>query len=433
MPDLGAFTTVLREWGHLQPPPRTTALHNQQYHLAATTNTNSGTSSSDPDQEVEVDFSDILPEGSTVWAHRPIASYLQLHDQDQDTISDIDVEVNPTTLPSGFFDFDTGLDLYQWHTETPRRAHTRFHSPDPTRTTTHDIDVDSGGSNTEGEADVRAIEIEDLSDTEGPDINAGDIEDQPSLGYLDEALNFIAAERAKHAASREAGSSGRTVRGVSESPYRHVVEPKRKRRRKRAKTYQLLHKETTTETEETVSTSAVADGEGEDERDDVEEEFQDVDGDDESSSSLDQYHDHNDSSTTNYDTNYHKSTPATPARTRRGQKQRKGALSHSQSFPTLRPSAPIDPRLFKVHALANKLRLLFPEDTDTLRNVLTAADQSPIESTGHIDPRGPPPGENDTLIHVFIDQCVNPETFPYLSISTNALSTSKVLTSSSVF
>ncbi|TFK32794.1 hypothetical protein BDQ12DRAFT_474965 [Crucibulum laeve] len=52
-------------------------------------------------------------------------------------------------------------------------------------------------------------------------------EDEPSLGYLDEALNFLAEEKAKFEQREAVGS----LAGVDD--WRHVIEPRRKRRRKR--------------------------------------------------------------------------------------------------------------------------------------------------------------------------------------------------------
>ncbi|KAF8154739.1 hypothetical protein B0H34DRAFT_535684 [Crassisporium funariophilum] len=111
-PDLGAFTTVLRAWTHLQPPPRIPV----QIHPA----TSSTTTTFQPDQSViDSDFpsrsgrsrnsrisnrsagsilssftrppsSSVHPEGSTVWNHAPIAWYLQSGTPSNDRISDED-------------------------------------------------------------------------------------------------------------------------------------------------------------------------------------------------------------------------------------------------------------------------------------------------------------------------------------------------------
>ncbi|RXW20395.1 hypothetical protein EST38_g5449 [Candolleomyces aberdarensis] len=61
-------------------------------------------------------------------------------------------------------------------------------------------------------------------------------EEHPSLGLLDEALGFIAAERARLEANREAGLSHplpMDATAMVPREWQHVVEPKRKRRRKK--------------------------------------------------------------------------------------------------------------------------------------------------------------------------------------------------------
>lgn len=61
-----------------------------------------------------------------------------------------------------------------------------------------------------------------------------DYEDgQPSLGYLDEALSFIAEERARWTAAREHGGEAGQGGVVGQGDWRHVIEPHRKRRRKK--------------------------------------------------------------------------------------------------------------------------------------------------------------------------------------------------------
>jgi len=182
---------VIRAWNHLQPHPRTLTISTLRQ-----STTSGAPSSATPISPSELDSD--APEGSTVWSHRPIASYLSLNDHD--TTTDVDTDHDPS--PSS------------------RRLHT-----EPTQSPPHspiqglsDEDYDSG-SNTEGErSEARTVEIEDMSDIEDLD----GLADQPSLGYLDEALSYLAAERARFAAQREAGvvvSKGPT----SESAWRHVI------------------------------------------------------------------------------------------------------------------------------------------------------------------------------------------------------------------
>ena len=224
-----------------------------------------------------------------------------------------------------------------------------------------DEDYDSGsGSDTEGEPEGRLVEIEGFSDV--------DADGQPSLGYLDEALSFIASERARYAAQRDKGDM------PLENAWRHVIEPRRKRRRKRSK---ATPTDTTTE--------------GAD--------------DSPSSSSLD-----HDAPPSSYP--FHKSTPGTPGRSK-DKRHRRRALRHSKSTPNLdnllvssSSSVPaLDPRVLQLRSLTHKLRLLFPEDSAALSTILSRDFPNGSE---FIDPRGPVPGPQDTLVHVFIDQCVSP-------------------------
>jgi hypothetical protein len=110
---------------------------------------------------------------------------------------------------------------------------------------------------------------------------------------------------------------------------------------------------------------------------------------------------------------YFKSTPPTPPR-RRAEKrgQRTPALNnyprlrHSRSTPSLRLplTLPPDPRILQLRTLAHKLRMLFPKDKAALAAVLS---NDVPDITDFVDPRGPRPHSEDTLIHVFIDQCVS--------------------------
>jgi hypothetical protein len=226
--------------------------------------------------------------------------------------------------------------------------------------TEEDLSSDYGsgsgsGSDTEGEPEGRLVEIEGFSDV--------DADGQPSLGYLDEALSFIASERARYAAQRDKGV-------YSDSAWRHVIEPRRKRRRKKSKA-------TPTDTTEG----------GEDSP---------------SSSSVDL-----DAPPSSFP--FHKSTPGTPGRPK-DKRHRRRALRHSKSTPNLDsllvpPSSvpALDPRVLQLRSLTHKLRLLFPEDSAALSAIL--AHDFPGRSE-FVDPRGPMPGPQDTLIHVFIDQYV---------------------------
>ncbi|KAJ7620981.1 hypothetical protein FB45DRAFT_980637 [Roridomyces roridus] len=327
LPDLGAFTTVLRAWTHLQPPLRTFS-HQPQF------TTTSTPSSMEPESD-DVHEQPSLP-GSTVWSHHPIALYL-------DSISG-----------------------------TPD---TDGRSPSP-----------GSGSNTEGDTPTHTEPVGyELSDLEDLDLSP-----QPSLGLLDGALSFIAAERARWNAQREAGTA-------NEEAWRHVVEPRRKRRRKRTartpKTDDSLRDDPIEEGDSIIAEDA-----------------------DDSSSSFDN------TTTTTTNTTAHKSVPATPARSRKERRRQQALAStsgganrvliHSKSTPQLRvlPSIlephPHYPRLVQLRALAKKLGKVFPADKPALDTLIPPDlefHQRLKADDFFVDPRGPPPGDKDTLIHVFID------------------------------
>ncbi|KAJ7457181.1 hypothetical protein B0H11DRAFT_1818382, partial [Mycena galericulata] len=326
LPDLGAFTTVLRAWNHLLPPPRT--FTHQPQHSTPTS------SSTGMEQE-----SDDLA-GSTVWSHRPIALY---------------------------------LDSISANTDTDGRSS----SP-------------GSGSNTEG--DARTLELETV-DYELSDLEDLDLDPQPSLGLLDGALSFIAAERARWNAQREAGTA------TNEEAWKHVVEPRRKRRRKRTAR--------NTKPDDTLRGDPIEEAES----------ITAEDADD-SSSSFDN------TTTTTTTTTTHKSVPATPARSRKERRRQQAlantagganrVLIHSKSTPQLRVLPfghdphphPHYPRVVQLRALAQKLGALFPADKAALDGLIPAdleLHQRLRADDFFVDPRGPPPGDNDTLIHVFID------------------------------
>lgn len=229
----------------------------------------------------------------------------------------------------------------------------------------------ASGSDTEGEPEGRLVEIEGFSDV--------DADGQPSLGYLDEALSFIASERARYAAQRDKGV-------LSENAWRHAIEPRRRRRRKKSKSGQISLRDD--EGPPTETTEGVGDQDADD-----------------SSSSLDL------EPSSSFP--YHKSTPGTPPRIKGAQSRRttENNLRHSKSTPNLdlSLSVPIDPRILQLRSLTHKLRLLFPDDSAALSALLS--NDFPGKSD-FVDPRGPVPRVQDTLIHVFIDQYVTKSKFP---------------------
>ncbi|KAF7295150.1 hypothetical protein MIND_01053600 [Mycena indigotica] len=307
LPDLGEFTAVFRQVRAWNQQPLPRA-HRPQLSSSATSSS------------MELESSEVslvpTPDGSTVWSRRPIASYLN-------SVSTIDIDT---------------------------------HSSSP-----------GSGSNTEGDTHTLELDLVDPVDYELSDV---ELDTQPSLGLLDGALSFLAAERARWTAQREAGTA------VNEATWKHVVEPRRKRRRKRrsAKPDDNSQMEIT----------------------------EDVD----SSSSFDY--------TTTTTTTTHKSVPSTPARSRKDKRRQQAlattsgsptrVLIHSKSTPQLRPIALLDEthprhaRVIRLRSLAKKLGKLFPADEPLLNSII-----SDDFGQDDVDPRGLPPGENDALIHVFID------------------------------
>ncbi|KAI0075600.1 hypothetical protein K474DRAFT_1685238 [Panus rudis PR-1116 ss-1] len=326
-PDLGAFPTVFRELTAFYPP------HGRFHTIGDATPTSAFTPS---------DYESEVVDGSTVWNHRPIASYL-----------------SPSSPP-----------------ESPSA------SPSiTTRTGTDSIARYYADSRESGSSDRDETEDEDNLDDD-------DDEDQPSLGFAG-ALDFLAAERAKFIAQLDAMS----VRGestTSDRTWRHPMSNRRKRRRKRNRSVQNITKilrpeqgiitPTAEDTQEVLIASA-------DDSDDSSSEA-------EAPSSPQQYY---------------KSTPstpppeqATPVRRRARTSNGRPPVHHSKSTPALRLPAtiPIDARVLQLRNLAHKLRMLFPKDAESLAQILSDDHPSPSEV---VDPRGPVPRSNDTLIHVFID------------------------------
>ena len=199
----------------------------------------------------------------------------------------------------------------------------------------------------------------------------------PSLGDLDIALGFIAAEKARLAAQLDARIPSSGVAGTSlEAAWKHVVEPKRKRRRRRkgAKGDSVLLDD--------------------DDDEDPEEDPEDV------SSSPPR-----------------NATPIPipiPMGRRRRHPPRQSADS-SSSPSTSAPArmtvlqrplpTPPDPRLQRLRTLARKLRSVCPRESDLLRRILL--EETSIDAP-YIDPRGPEPMPDEVtqqpLVHVFVDQ-----------------------------
>lgn len=338
-PDLGAFTIVFRALNEYQP--RNFIPHGVT--TATTTATATTLTHSPADSE-----SDLYNRGSTVWNQQPIASYL--------------------SIPSS-------------HTATTRLS-VASRSPLPS---------EPPSSDTEGEI---MIDLEaDSGDYE--DANNAD-EEQPSLGFLDEALQFIAAERAKLTATRD-NSWQRGNSSTSDDPSSHrqqlprqhqhqQLTPRRRRRNRRARSIvpNILVRE---------SSGAAGD--------DNQPHSETLEVDDPSDLSSP------DISSSEAAIRF-RSTPGSPRRRARRRHSVRSAsadgrprLGHSKSTPTLRPG-PLDPRVVRLRALAIKLKFLFAAEAELLTGVLSN-DSLLSSSPDFIDPRGPPPRPGQPLVHVFID------------------------------
>jgi hypothetical protein len=341
-PDLGAFTIVFRALNEFSAP------RNFIPHAVTTTVTPTTSTLSPMESE-----SDANHRGSTVWNQHPIASYLSISSRAANT-----------------------------------RPSAASQSPPPPPS-------EPPSSDTEGEIMIDIDRETDGGDYEDAD-NAG--EEQPSLGYLDEALQFIAAERAKLTVSRgnpwhRANSS--TSDDPSSNPQRQLshhhgqqqLTPRRRRRRRKARSVipTILVRESSgaaADDNQTPRTARLERGDP-----------SDLSSPDISSSEP---------------AIRFTSTPGSPRR-RAGRRNSvrsasvdgRPRLGHSKSTPSLRPG-PLDPRVVRLRSLAIKLKFLFAPEAELLTAVLS--NESLLSSSpDFIDPRGPAPSPGQPLVHVFID------------------------------
>ncbi|KAH9849425.1 hypothetical protein C2E23DRAFT_737498 [Lenzites betulinus] len=241
------------------------------------------------------------------------------------------------------------------------------------------------------ESDATASDYDDGTELEVT-IEDENTMDRPSLGYLDQTLTYIAAEREKLAARREFRGNTSTT-SDSASPY-VVPTGRRKRRRKRNRSALDPRRNAPVDAILTEMTGGEVDA-----VDEVS-----ADNEDEGTSS---------SVEASSSSPPYKTTPATPAAQRKEkQKQRESAdhnprLHHSKSTPTLKPNPALhvmtksfDARTIQLRTLAHKLRLLFKSESQALLDILSRDFTSTLT---YADPRGPVPQSQDTLIHVFVD------------------------------
>ncbi|KAK1227077.1 hypothetical protein PQX77_009910 [Marasmius sp. AFHP31] len=446
VPDLGQFTAVLRAWTHLHSFPSRAAINQhvypgarQQQGVGPSLNSSSsrtGYFDSDQDQEQDQERAH-----STVWAHRPIASYLastgDFTGTDTESHSQTDRERglgDPTTttihrsipIPTTALDDDADDEDFSdsrgdGDAEGERPMSVQIEDLDDLDSSfEHDIYDDEDDNNTDADADATTATHDVNLDLDQMQLNSneesqsqsehstdlGDVslqeasEEQPSLGFLDEALRFIAAERERWNAQREAGlvSINGSVPLSS--------EPRRKRRRKRKtpRAHSVTRTSTTsgnpsftpgssyTASASTPSLlSTIFQSANANNADDAD---ADADADD-SSSSFDQQYPRRPPIHGHPHQSLFKSTPSTPSRQRtRGggitkqlQPNRKSnanasvnpRLKHASSTPQLRPpsrivAAPVvsevnNPRVGQLRSLGKKLEKLFPEDREFLKSV----------------------------------------------------------------
>ncbi|KAF8066970.1 hypothetical protein FPV67DRAFT_1221325 [Lyophyllum atratum] len=342
LPDLGAFNTVLREWIYLQPPPRIVP----PYHDSGTT---ASGSSLGQDTGTGTDGSG---RRSTVWNH--VQEYLASESNDHDNDNDTETEgARSVTIETVLDDSASSLSL-------PPDSYLSL-SPLQTQPSLFD-------------SPARELELE------------MELEFQPSLGYLDEALSFLAAERARLDAKTAS----------SPDAWKHVIEPRRKRRRRRPPKARLFN---TSDNEAHVLYHPVEEEE-EDEGDD-EHEYQPRLVPISKSTPL--------SPSAAMSSDF--TTPKSPRRRSRSRSKHKPILSHSRSTPSLRSLLAPPTATHRLVTLARYLAQVCPTERTRLAGVekkLLAAsgdgaqDLDP-EMEMELDPRGRAPGPGDPPIHVFID------------------------------
>ncbi|KZS90124.1 hypothetical protein SISNIDRAFT_468785 [Sistotremastrum niveocremeum HHB9708] len=199
------------------------------------------------------------------------------------------------------------------------------------------------------------------SSSEDPSSETGEDQDPaevPTLGDLDSILGFLANERKKLTVTHREPKDITSQQSTAESPWKHVVSPRRKRRRKKKGIKAIDTGRATIVPSPEQSSSA------------------------ELSSSPDRKH----------------LTGASPGLLR---------MSLSRSTPNLLPVAPIeadDPQEIQLRTLAFKLKLEFPDNARSLSR-LPLYNTDPNTGETFLDPRAPPAlsSSEGPLTHVFID------------------------------
>ncbi|THU83853.1 hypothetical protein K435DRAFT_807181 [Dendrothele bispora CBS 962.96] len=250
-PDLGAFTTILRAWSHLQPAPRVvnSSLANAQPDFPSSSSSHtfsslpSATRSRNLDRNPVLESdSDVREDRSTVWAHRRIASYLNYAETNTDTETDRDRPVSvfssvtaaeaedevqnehedahSLVVPIQDIDeLDSSYDneIYDDDDDNDRRDEVdAVDESDSVPPSHHDqelhFDLEEEDEEADGHTPLNSVLFGNLGADQG---------EQPSLGYLEQALKFIAAERERFTAQRETGPTASLTAGI-ESERKHL-------------------------------------------------------------------------------------------------------------------------------------------------------------------------------------------------------------------
>lgn len=364
VPDLGAFTSVFREFQHFNTGPPRILHHNLSVDFEHEIGETLSRSDLLPTGTLPENSDSDAPPGSTVWNQGIIASYLLSHTPSalsQSTSAD---------RPRVLVDSTTDCEIY--------------HSLPDDSLEDGPPAVEKSESETEGEPDLPTLVVGSVDPDDIVDPN------YPTLGTIDSVIEFLNSERHRIQAGRQAEVKTAHYSSPSDTGLHgsHDAEARRSRRRRRKKPLKPIQilkrvKDVLEAASETTTTHTEDTG-GDADRDDA------------------PVPDPDTSSSSESVPTHHKSTPSTPPRTKAASLVR-DKLKHSRSTPALQvQTLPPDPQILKLRCLAHKLRLKFPEDYERITTLLTQ-DFSAVDSD-FSDPRGPAPRPRDTLIHVFIDQ-----------------------------
>ncbi|KAG6836504.1 hypothetical protein H0H93_007369 [Arthromyces matolae] len=263
-PDLGAFRTVLREWTYLQPPLRipnhylgysnnffTPATNSNPISQTGTVTQRQIFSRTGTTSRTRTRTQSQTEDGrrSTVWAYEPIAQYLaDAEDGDTEDVDDVSVSISEPSTVSTASTEDTARTV-QIETITPGPSFETSTSTEliPPSTSASVVDDYTLTLRTQPSPDEFEFDFEPAQGNQSdPAFYAMDSTESeeldkvpsPSLGYLEQALSFLAAERAQLAARKSvqgiAPGDGGAWRHVVASPQDASTSKIRKRRKRTA-------------------------------------------------------------------------------------------------------------------------------------------------------------------------------------------------------